>query len=273
MSARGKRPAHQNKTAFQHNPNSRLTARIAAIPNDGLCHRCHAIIEWRKKYRKYKPLTNPRKCNQCAQKTVRFAYHTLCAPCSGAKRVCAKCGESRELVEKAETPLGGEELVRWMGDMGVRERRRRLVMRQWESGERTDEEIREMVKKYAAEAASRDGLDDDDDDDWEEEDDEDDMDEEKEAEERAADEKSDKKQPTSTTATLPSPASTAASTAARPSSSTATATPTRGVDKLTLLRSSKGVAQGGGADKGGGRAAAKQAVSDDDDEFDDDEFD
>ena len=214
MSARSKRPAHQNSTAFKHNPNSRLTARIASIPNDGLCHRCHAIIEWRKKYRKYKPLSQPRKCNECSQKTVRFAYHTRCTPCSQAKKVCAKCGEQRELVEKAGKALSGEELVRWMADMGVRERRRRLVLRQWEGGERTDDEIRELVNKYAAEAASRDGLNDDDDD-WDDEDDEDGMDEDEE-EERVGDEKSHKKHPATNTIMAPSTTSPTSSLSSPP---------------------------------------------------------
>jgi len=45
-------PAHQNSFAFKHNKNSKKTKKIAAIPNVGVCKRCHDIIEWRKKYRK-----------------------------------------------------------------------------------------------------------------------------------------------------------------------------------------------------------------------------
>jgi len=41
-----------------HNPNSKKSQIIAGIPNVGLCHRCHDIIEWRKKFRKYKPIKN-----------------------------------------------------------------------------------------------------------------------------------------------------------------------------------------------------------------------
>lgn len=54
-------PKHQNKYAFKHNPKSIKSAKIAALPNDGLCSRCTEIIEWRKKYRKYKMLTTPAK--------------------------------------------------------------------------------------------------------------------------------------------------------------------------------------------------------------------
>ena len=59
---------HQNKVAFRHNPSSRKTAKILAAPNAGLCTKCHDIIEWRKRYRKYKPLTTPRRW---------YAEHTL----------------------------------------------------------------------------------------------------------------------------------------------------------------------------------------------------
>ena len=51
---KGPAPAHQNKFAFHHNPNSSQTAKIEAIPNVGLCPKCVDIIEWKKQYRKYK---------------------------------------------------------------------------------------------------------------------------------------------------------------------------------------------------------------------------
>jgi hypothetical protein len=34
---------------------------VGRLPNEGLCPRCHDIIEWKKKYRKYKPLTTPKR--------------------------------------------------------------------------------------------------------------------------------------------------------------------------------------------------------------------
>ena len=77
-----RKPAHQNTFAFKHNPNSKLTARILASPNVHVCRRCHEKIEWRKKYRKYKPLTQPGKCNLCQLKRVTAAYHTICEPCT-----------------------------------------------------------------------------------------------------------------------------------------------------------------------------------------------
>jgi Uncharacterized conserved protein (DUF2039) len=79
---KGHAPAHQNAFAFQHNPKSKKTLTILALPNLHVCRRCHDKIEWRKKYRKYKPRTQPSKCNVCQQRNVLAAYHTICDKCS-----------------------------------------------------------------------------------------------------------------------------------------------------------------------------------------------
>lgn len=60
-SKKGKKPKHQNSVAFKHNKGSKKTAKILSLPNQGLCKRCWDKIEWRKKYRKYKPLKAPTK--------------------------------------------------------------------------------------------------------------------------------------------------------------------------------------------------------------------
>ncbi|KAL3785299.1 hypothetical protein ACHAW5_008331 [Stephanodiscus triporus] len=79
---KGRPPAHQNAYAFRHNPKSKKTERILSSPNVGVCVRCRDKIEWRKKYRKYRPLTHPSKCNLCGRRNVRAAYHTLCGECA-----------------------------------------------------------------------------------------------------------------------------------------------------------------------------------------------
>jgi hypothetical protein len=53
--------AHQNTTAWKPNKNSKKTRIINALPVYGLCDRCTEVILWRKKYKKYKPLTAPKK--------------------------------------------------------------------------------------------------------------------------------------------------------------------------------------------------------------------
>jgi hypothetical protein len=107
-SQKGRKPAHQNTFAFYHNKKSKRTQYIQAIPVEGVCGRCHQKIEWRKKFRKYKPLTVPRKwCHSsfsavcgfshcrnsqvCEQKNVKHAYHFLCAGCSASRAECPMC--------------------------------------------------------------------------------------------------------------------------------------------------------------------------------------
>lgn len=88
---KSRKPVHQNRFEFKHNLNSKLTKRIANLPNEGLCGRCTGQIVWRKKYRKYKARKYPSKCVSCGAKHVRAAYHTICTPCAKKNRCCAKC--------------------------------------------------------------------------------------------------------------------------------------------------------------------------------------
>ena len=104
---KGRAPAHQNKYAFRHNPKSKKTDKILASPNVGVCCRCHEKIEWRKQYRKYKPLTQPGKCNLCLRRNIKAAYHTICADCAVGDRANkavleAKTGTSGAASETTE---------------------------------------------------------------------------------------------------------------------------------------------------------------------------
>lgn len=83
---KSRKPAHQNTFAFQHNPKSKKTEKILNSPIEGACRRCYDKIEWRKKYRKYKPLTQPGKCNICKQQNVKAAYHTICTKCTTSEK-------------------------------------------------------------------------------------------------------------------------------------------------------------------------------------------
>lgn len=87
---KGRKPAHQNEFAFKHNPKSKLTEKILASPNVGVCRRCYDKIEWRKQYRKYKPLSQPSTCNLCKRRNVTSAYHTICNGCSKSKSALDK---------------------------------------------------------------------------------------------------------------------------------------------------------------------------------------
>ena len=83
---KGRAPAHQNVYGFQHNPKSKKTAKILNSPNINVCKRCFDKIEWRKKYRKYKPRTQPGKCNICEKRNVLAAYHTICTACTMSEK-------------------------------------------------------------------------------------------------------------------------------------------------------------------------------------------
>ena len=99
-------PAHQNKYAFHHNPSSKLTQKIMSAPINNLCPACTRVIQWRKQYRKYKPLSVIKKCCRCENKAIKDAYHVICNQCAAKGNVCAKCLESRDLDgQKINTPI------------------------------------------------------------------------------------------------------------------------------------------------------------------------
>lgn len=52
---------YKNAYAFHANKGSRLTKKIASMPVGGLCEKCVDVIMWRKKFKKYKPLTTMKK--------------------------------------------------------------------------------------------------------------------------------------------------------------------------------------------------------------------
>ncbi|KAG0210858.1 hypothetical protein BGX28_008825 [Mortierella sp. GBA30] len=139
--------AHKNTFAFHANKSSKITKRIASMPVGGLCEKCVEVIMWRKKFKKYKPLTTMKKCVSCEQKAIKEAYHVMCNNCAGAKNVCAKCLESRDIVPtniKTEKELIQEqvELERLLSGMTERERRSylRQLERKNKKGEDEDEE-------------------------------------------------------------------------------------------------------------------------------------
>lgn len=84
-------PAHANSYAFHHNKSSKLTKHIGSLPIRHLCPACVAVIEWRKKYRKYKPLTVVKRCTGCGEKKVKDAYHVICGDCVRKVSKCGKC--------------------------------------------------------------------------------------------------------------------------------------------------------------------------------------
>lgn len=124
---------YQNQFAFKNNlhDTSHTTKKINNLQIAHVCERCKKIIEWKIKYKKYKPLKAPAKCNKCEQKTIKHAYHTMCGPCARERNVCPKCEESKELVPAVPTREEQIQLDAEMQQMlkTLSERKRRTFMR------------------------------------------------------------------------------------------------------------------------------------------------
>ncbi|KAK7115764.1 uncharacterized protein C9orf85 homolog [Littorina saxatilis] len=93
---------HKNSTVFKNTKydTSQRTKNILSVSQDGLCARCKDKIEWKVKYKKYKPLTQPANCSRCHQKTVKKAYYTVCQPCASKLGICAKCAQKHDTVSE-----------------------------------------------------------------------------------------------------------------------------------------------------------------------------
>ncbi|KAM4577796.1 uncharacterized protein C9orf85 homolog [Fundulus diaphanus] len=98
--SRSRPQKHQNASAFK-NDKYGATVQVKKANSkihDGLCQHCKGVLEWKVKYNKYKPLTQPKKCVKCSQRTVRDAYHIVCKPCSLQLEICCKCGKKEDIV-------------------------------------------------------------------------------------------------------------------------------------------------------------------------------
>ncbi|XP_023659015.1 uncharacterized protein C9orf85 homolog [Paramormyrops kingsleyae] len=98
--ARTRGQKYQNTTAFKNNKygTSVQVKTATAKVHDGVCQHCKDVLEWKVRYNKYKPLTQPRKCVKCLQKTVKDAYYIICKPCALRLQQCAKCGKETDVV-------------------------------------------------------------------------------------------------------------------------------------------------------------------------------
>lgn len=134
-STRRTRPQkYQNSTSYRNNlhDNSKKTKKINSTEVAEVCKRCQEIIEWKIKYKKYKPLSQAKTCTKCHNKAVKDAYHTICIPCASNMEVCCKCGKKEEIVQH-KTPTETERL-RAMAELereieGLSERKRRAYHR------------------------------------------------------------------------------------------------------------------------------------------------
>ncbi|KZV46855.1 hypothetical protein F511_08616 [Dorcoceras hygrometricum] len=143
MSAGNRRgpPKHQNSFAWK--PNSGRKINPTEVGGSfrpysevtGVCSRCKEQIDWKRKYGKYKPLTEPSKCQKCSKRNVRQAYHNLCNGCAKEQHVCAKCSRpvghviGRDIFEVEAEQKILEEAIK-----NARERERRTLLRTMNKG-------------------------------------------------------------------------------------------------------------------------------------------
>lgn len=131
---------HQNTFGFKHNKNSRLTRKIQETPLDYLCEKCLLVLEWKIKFRKYKPLTTPSKCKKCDGKNVYKAHREVCDKCCHDLKICSKCIEP---CEEYANPTKSSKILRNRPKDNtfdeiielLKERQRRTVLRRMENGE------------------------------------------------------------------------------------------------------------------------------------------
>ncbi|KAK9272989.1 hypothetical protein L1049_003370 [Liquidambar formosana] len=185
-------PKHQNRYAWDPNANRKkneteVGGKLRPYSQiTGVCPRCKEQIDWKRKYGKYKPLTEPAKCQRCSKRNVRQAYHNLCSGCAKEHQVCAKCscrverivGRDCSEVEAEQKTL--EEVGFDYAIKNARERERRTLLRTMNKGKsdgsskiQTTEETKvgELVPATSLEESAE--LSGDDDDEEEEDNDED----------------------------------------------------------------------------------------------------
>ncbi|XP_031251799.1 pheromone-processing carboxypeptidase KEX1 isoform X2 [Pistacia vera] len=140
-------PKHQNQYAWKPNAGVKINEKEVGgklrpySEITGVCQRCKEQIDWKRRYGKYKPLTEPAKCQSCSKRAVRQAYHSLCAGCAKEQNVCAKCRcrvkcvVGRDLAEVEAEQKMLEEAIK-----NARERDRRTILRAMDKGTSNDSE-------------------------------------------------------------------------------------------------------------------------------------
>ncbi|KAK3032549.1 hypothetical protein RJ639_036788 [Escallonia herrerae] len=134
-------PKHQNKYAWKPNAGVKINetevgGRFRPLSEvTGVCLRCKEQIEWKRKYGKYKPLTEPAKCQRCSKRAVRQAYHNLCNACAKEHNVCAKCScRVERIIGRDSSEVEAEQKSLEEAISNARERERRTLLRAMNKG-------------------------------------------------------------------------------------------------------------------------------------------
>ncbi|XP_015063548.1 uncharacterized protein LOC107008860 [Solanum pennellii] len=134
-------PKHQNKVAWK--PNAGIKINETEVGGKfrplseitGVCLRCRDQIDWKRKYGKYKAITEPAKCQKCSKRNVRQAYHNLCNGCAKEHKVCAKCScRVGQVVGRDVSEVEAEKKALEEAIKNARERDRRSLLRAMNKG-------------------------------------------------------------------------------------------------------------------------------------------
>ncbi|XP_046975367.1 uncharacterized protein C9orf85 homolog [Vanessa cardui] len=160
---------HQNRTVFKNtlHDTSKKTKLLNNLEVTGVCERCKGIIEWKIKYKKYKPLTVPGKCVSCEQRNIKHAYHVMCNKCATEKKVCTKCCKPSELIveKKSEDKVVDNEIKYQSILKNLSERKRRTFLRHLKKQESEGIEVTKLdIDAFVIEMGKKDFENDSDDD-------------------------------------------------------------------------------------------------------------
>ncbi|KAH8274189.1 hypothetical protein KR018_001603 [Drosophila ironensis] len=158
--ARTRAQKHKNRHVFKNDLHDKTPQqlRLNSMHVSTVCQRCKEQIEWKIKYKKYKPLTQAKTCAHCKQRTVKKAYHVVCRDCAIKAGACAKCLKSGEevAIEAPEpTPREEQQLQVEMDRLikSFSERKRRAFLRYMQKGKKQAPADQEPDDAEAAEQA------------------------------------------------------------------------------------------------------------------------
>ncbi|XP_004304216.1 PREDICTED: uncharacterized protein C9orf85 homolog isoform 2 [Fragaria vesca subsp. vesca] len=168
---------HRNKYAWKPNAGVKVNetevgGRFRPLSEiTGVCQRCKEQIEWKRKYGKYKTLTEPTKCQRCTKRNVRQSHHKLCQPCAKEHGVCAKCCSRNERIV-GKDPAEVEAEQKELQEMNAGKAMKGATEKEEKEDKAGDSALSASLEEHAARDDDGDSDGDDDDDEEEVEEDE-----------------------------------------------------------------------------------------------------
>ncbi|XP_068159226.1 uncharacterized protein C9orf85 homolog [Drosophila tropicalis] len=153
---------HKNRFVFKNDLHDKTPQqiRLNQMHVSTVCQRCKEVIEWKIKYKKYKPLTQAKTCTKCQQRTVKKAYHVICRDCAIKARACAKCLKTADEVsiEAPEPTPQEEQQLKVEMDRLIKsfsERKRRAFLRFMAKGKKDKQAEEEELDEEALAAKEK----------------------------------------------------------------------------------------------------------------------